>query len=64
MGMWNQLDRFVVQLATRFSLVDEGGQAMVEYALIVATISIAAIAFFTPIGSAISTAFSTVSSAM
>jgi Flp pilus assembly pilin Flp len=62
--MWNDVSRFIARLVARVSVAREEGQAMVEYALIVATISIAAVAFFTPIGSAISTAFSKVSSAM
>ena len=63
-GMWNHTGRFVERLVARFSLLGEEGQAMVEYALIVATISIAAIAVFTPLGTAISSAFNTVLSNM
>ena len=55
--MWNDVSRFIAKLVARVSVAREEGQAMVEYALIVATISIAAVAVFTPLGSAISSAF-------
>lgn len=57
--MWNDVSRFVARLVARISVMREEGQAMVEYSLIVATISIAAVAVFTPLGTAISNAFNT-----
>ena len=45
-------------------LQDESGQSMIEYALIAAFISLAAIAFFTPIQNAISNKFSVIASSL
>jgi Flp pilus assembly pilin Flp len=64
--MWNDLKGYVqrchAQMLT-FDLRSEEGQAMIEYSLIVALISIAAVATFTPIGTAILNAFTTVQNA-
>jgi Flp pilus assembly pilin Flp len=57
--MWNDVSRLFAKLVARVSIMREEGQAMVEYSLIVATISIAAVAVFTPLGTAISNAFNT-----
>ena len=43
---------------------DEEGQTMVEYALILALVSIAAIAVLTPLGGAITSVFTTVTSSL
>ena len=55
--MMEHLAQLASKLLARVSIAREEGQAMVEYALIVATISIAAVAVFTPLGTAISSAF-------
>jgi len=53
------------ELRTRLmSIRDESGQAMVEYGILVALISVAALAFIPGIGTAISGAFESVSSAL
>lgn len=43
---------------------DEEGQTMVEYALILALVSIAAIAVLTPLGTAIANVFTSVTSSL
>jgi Flp pilus assembly pilin Flp len=59
--MWNDLKRYAQSFVA--SIRHEEGQAMIEYSLIVALISIAAVATFTPIGTAILNAFTTVQNA-
>jgi pilus assembly protein Flp/PilA len=54
----------LTELRTRLSVRDESGQAMVEYGILVALISVAALAFIPGIGTAISGAFESVSSAL
>jgi Flp pilus assembly pilin Flp len=52
----------LVELQTRLmSVREEGGQAMVEYGILLALISVAALVFIPGVGSAVSKAFSTVS---
>jgi Flp pilus assembly pilin Flp len=41
--MWNEINRLVLSLYTRAQLGKENGQALVEYTLILALVSIAAI---------------------
>jgi Flp pilus assembly pilin Flp len=41
--MWNEINRLVLSLYTRAQLGRENGQALVEYTLILALVSIAAI---------------------
>jgi pilus assembly protein Flp/PilA len=49
--MWTKLNHFVLSLVTRAQVMrDEGGQALVEYTLILALVSIVAIALLTTIG--------------
>jgi Flp pilus assembly pilin Flp len=48
--MWNELNRFVLTLISRVQVQREEGQALVEYTLILALISIVAIAVLTTIG--------------
>jgi pilus assembly protein Flp/PilA len=48
--MWTNLNRFVLSLLTRVPVRSEDGQALVEYTLILALVSIVAIALLTTIG--------------
>jgi Flp pilus assembly pilin Flp len=48
--MWTKLNHFVLSLVTRAQVMREEGQALVEYTLILALISIVAIALLTTIG--------------
>jgi Flp pilus assembly pilin Flp len=51
--MWTELNRFVLSLCTRAQIKKDEGQALVEYTLILALVSIVAISVLTGIGSAI-----------
>src|ERR1700756_3666776 len=51
--MLTQLKQFATSLRMRLQLASEEGQAMIEYALIVSLVSIAAVAALTPLGEAI-----------
>ena len=59
--MWNDFRRFLYALATRVTLRDEEGQGLVEYALILALVSVATIAILTALGGKIGGVFSTIS---
>ena len=48
--MWTKLNGFALALATRVQIQREEGQALVEYTLILALISIVAITVLTNIG--------------
>jgi Flp pilus assembly pilin Flp len=48
--MWSNLNRLVQTLVARMQLKREDGQALIEYTLILALVSIAAIATLTTIG--------------
>jgi Flp pilus assembly pilin Flp len=48
--MWNEINRLVVSLYTRAQLGKENGQALVEYTLILALVSIAAIVALQALG--------------
>ena len=51
--MWTELNRFVLSLYTRAQIKKDEGQALVEYTLILALVSIVAITVLTGIGGAI-----------
>jgi pilus assembly protein Flp/PilA len=51
--MWTELNQFVLSLYTRAQIKREEGQALVEYTLILALVSIVAIAVLTNIGTSI-----------
>ena len=48
--MWTKLNRFALSLGTRAQLLREEGQALVEYTLILALVSVVAIALLTTVG--------------
>ena len=50
MDMWNELNFFMRSVIARAMVKREEGQALVEYTLILALVSIAAIATLTTIG--------------
>ncbi len=51
--MWTELNRLMLSLYTRAQIQKEEGQALVEYTLILALVSIVAIAALTSLGTAI-----------
>jgi Flp pilus assembly pilin Flp len=51
--MFNELNRLVLSLFTRVQIKRDEGQALVEYTLILALVSIVAIAVLTNIGTSI-----------
>lgn len=53
--MWNELNLRIWSVITRATLKREEGQALVEYTLILALVSIAAILTLTSLGAAIVT---------
>ncbi len=53
--MWNNINSFVRALASRLQVAHEEGQGLVEYALILSLVSIAAILTLTSLGAAIVT---------
>jgi Flp pilus assembly pilin Flp len=62
--MWTELNRFVLSLYTRMQIRKEEGQALVEYTLILALISVVAILVLTNIGSDILTKLTAVEKAL
>jgi Flp pilus assembly pilin Flp len=53
--MWTELNRFMLSLCARTRITRDEGQALVEYTLILALVSIVAVAVLTNIGTAIVT---------
>jgi Flp pilus assembly pilin Flp len=62
--MWTELNRFVLSLWTRAQIKKDEGQALVEYTLILALVSIVAITVLTGIGTAIVKKLETVQAAL
>jgi Flp pilus assembly pilin Flp len=62
--MWTELNQFVVSLYYRAQIMREEGQALVEYTLILALVSIVAIAVLTNIGKSIVTKLGEVEKAL
>jgi Flp pilus assembly pilin Flp len=62
--MWTELNQFVVSLYYRLQMQREEGQALVEYTLILALVSIVAIAVLTNIGKSIVTKLGEVEKAL
>jgi pilus assembly protein Flp/PilA len=48
--MWNKLNHFALSLIARVQLMKEDGQALVEYSLILALISVVAIGALIAVG--------------
>ena len=62
--MWTELNQFVLSLYTRLQIRREEGQALVEYTLIQALVSIVAITVLTNIGKDIETKLGEVEKAL
>jgi Flp pilus assembly pilin Flp len=62
--MWTELNQFVLSLYTRAQVKKDEGQALVEYTLILALVSIVAITVLTGIGAAIVTKLEAVETAL
>jgi pilus assembly protein Flp/PilA len=62
--MWNDFSRFMQLLMTRVALRGEEGQGLIEYALILSLIAVAAIVIMTAVGGSITGIFSSVSGAL
>ncbi len=62
--MWTKLNHFLLALQTRAQIQKDEGQALVEYTLILALVSIAAIAILTNIGHDIELKLQTVETAL
>jgi Flp pilus assembly pilin Flp len=62
--MWTELNQFVLSLITRVQIKRDEGQALVEYTLILALVSIVAIAVLTNIGKSIVTKLGEVEKAL
>ena len=62
--MWNDLTLFFQSLMTRAMVAREEGQALVEYSLILALVSIVAIALLTTVGNDIITELGKVTAAL
>jgi Flp pilus assembly pilin Flp len=62
--MWTKLNSLVLSLYARTRVYREEGQALVEYTLILALVSIAAIALLTELGTDIQNALKKVTEAL
>jgi pilus assembly protein Flp/PilA len=55
--MWNKLNQFALSLITRVQLMKEDGQALVEYSLILALVSVVAIVALVLVGTQVTDVF-------
>jgi pilus assembly protein Flp/PilA len=62
--MRTNLNRLVLSLVTRTQMLREDGQALVEYSLILALVSVAAIVLLTLVGTEINAVFTKVTTAL
>jgi Flp pilus assembly pilin Flp len=62
--MWTKLNQFVLSHVTRMQVMREEGQALVEYSLILALVSIVAIALLTTVGTDIKNVLKEVTEAL
>jgi len=62
--MWTKLNQFALSLVTRAQIAHEDGQALVEYSLILALVSIVAIALLTTVGTDIKNVLKEVTEAL
>jgi Flp pilus assembly pilin Flp len=62
--MWTELNHVVLSLYTRAQIGNQQGQALVEYTLILALVSIVAITVLTGVGAAIVTKLEVVETAL
>jgi pilus assembly protein Flp/PilA len=62
--MWSKLNQFALSLITRAQIAREDGQALVEYSLILALVSIVAIALLTTVGTDIKNVLKEVTEAL
>ena len=58
--MWTKLNHFVLSLVTRAQIQREDGQALVEYTLILALISVVAITLLSDIGTDVENVLTTI----
>jgi pilus assembly protein Flp/PilA len=62
--MWNELNRLVLSVFTRVQVGRQEGQALVEYTLILALVSIVAIGALTVLGTNIKTVLNEVATSV
>jgi Flp pilus assembly pilin Flp len=62
--MWTELNRIVLSLYTRAQIQKDEGQALIEYTLILALVSIVAVGVLTNVGNALVTKLKEVETAI
>jgi Flp pilus assembly pilin Flp len=62
--MWTKLNHFALSLLTRAQLRRDEGQALVEYSLILALVSVAAIVLLTLVGTEVNAVLTKVTAAL
>jgi Flp pilus assembly pilin Flp len=63
-NMWTKLNEFALSLVARTQIAREEGQALVEYSLILALVSVAAIVLLTLVGTEVNTVLTKVTTAL